>query len=55
VIAFHECSITGYTFARHLSKQQMLDLSEFIPDGPSIIKLVEIAKKNDIVLLAGAF
>ena len=21
VIAFHECSITGYTFARHLSKE----------------------------------
>jgi 5-aminopentanamidase len=55
VIAFHECSITGYTFARHLSKQQMLDVAEFIPDGPSIIKLVEIAKKNNIVLLAGLF
>ena len=23
-IAFHECSITGYTFARHLSKEQLL-------------------------------
>lgn len=35
IIAFHECSITGYTFARHLSKQQMLDLAEYIPDGES--------------------
>ena len=25
VIAFHECSITGYTFARQLTKEQMLD------------------------------
>ena len=25
VIAFHECSITGYTFARRLTKAQMLD------------------------------
>ena len=24
VIAFHECSVTGYTFARHLSKEQLL-------------------------------
>ena len=55
VIAFHECSVTGYSFARHLSKDQMLDVAEFIPDGDSILKLREIAKKNDIVVLAGLF
>jgi 5-aminopentanamidase len=55
VIAFHECSITGYTFARHLSKEQMLDLAEFIPGGPSILKLTEIAKRCGIVILAGLF
>jgi len=55
VIAFHECSITGYTFTRHLSKKEMLDLAEFIPNGPSIIKLAEIAKRNNIALLAGLF
>lgn len=55
VIAFHECSITGYTFARHLSKEQMLDLAELIPDGASILKLTEIAKQSDIVILAGLF
>jgi predicted amidohydrolase len=55
VIAFHECSITGYTFARNLSKDQMLDLAELIPGGASILKLTEIAKQNDIVILAGLF
>jgi len=35
-IAFHECSVTGYTFARNLSKDEMLDLAEFVPDGPSV-------------------
>jgi|UniRef100_UPI00404AA3C9 predicted amidohydrolase len=55
VIAFHECSITGYTFARHLSKDQMLEVAEIIPDGPSIVKLSEIAKKHDITILAGLF
>jgi predicted amidohydrolase len=30
-IAFHECSITGYTFARKLSKEQMLEIAEHIP------------------------
>ena len=55
VIAFHECSITGYTFARHLSKDQMLEVAELIPDGPSILKLAEIAKKHNITILAGLF
>jgi predicted amidohydrolase len=55
VIAFHECSITGYTFARNLSKGQMLDLAEFIPNGSSILKLTEIAKQYNIVVLAGLF
>jgi len=55
VIAFHECSITGYTFARHLSKNEMLDVAEVIPTGPSIKRLNEIARKNNIVILAGLF
>ena len=55
VIAFHECSITGYTFARHLSKDQMLEVAEIIPEGPSILKLAAIAKKYDITILAGLF
>lgn len=54
-VAFHECSVTGYTFARHLSKEQMLELSEFIPDGPSIKALQEIAAENNIAVLAGLF
>jgi len=55
VIAFHECSITGYTFARNLSKEQMLDLAEIIPEGPSIFRLTEIAAKHNITILAGLF
>ncbi|ADB39456.1 nitrilase family protein [Spirosoma linguale] len=55
VIAFHECSITGYTFARHLSREQLLEVAERIPDGHSIQQLIQIARKNDIVILAGLF
>lgn len=54
-IAFHECSITGYTFARHLDRPQLVDLAECIPDGPSIRKLQEIAGKHDVAVLAGLF
>ncbi|MFC4874845.1 nitrilase family protein [Negadavirga shengliensis] len=55
VIAFHECSITGYTFARNLSKSQLLQLSEYVPEGPSVEKLREIAAAHDIIVLAGLF
>ena len=54
-IAFHECSVTGYSFARHLSKEQMLDLAELIPGGESVNKLTAIATKNNIAVLAGLF
>lgn len=55
VISFHECSITGYTFARHLSLSEMLDLAEEIPGGNSTIRLTEIAKRHNITILAGLF
>ena len=54
-VAFHECSITGYTFARRLSREQMIELAEPIPDGKSIEQLIAIAKKNNIAILAGLF
>jgi len=54
-IAFHECSITGYTFARHLTKEQMIELAEPVPDGASIKKLTTIAARFGIAILAGLF
>ncbi|MBA4848808.1 nitrilase family protein [Emticicia sp. BO119] len=55
VIAFHECSVTGYTFAMPFTKPQMLSIAELIPDGESIQQLIAIARKHDIVVLAGLF
>lgn len=54
-IAFHECSVTGYTFARRLSKAELWDLAEVIPSGPSIVTLTEIARRHGIAVLAGLF
>lgn len=54
-VAFHECSITGYSFARKLSKEQMSDIAEPIPDGPSIRALSRIAVTHNIAVLAGLF
>ena len=55
IISFHECSITGYSFARKLTKNQLLDIAEPIPDGPSIQELIKIAERNQIAVLAGLF
>jgi len=54
-VAFHECAVTGYTFARRLSKEQMLNLAEHIPDGKSTQRLIEIASRHGIAVLAGLF
>lgn len=54
-IAFHECSVTGYTFARKLSREQLLDLCEPVPEGPSVKELIRIASKYNITVLAGLF
>lgn len=65
VIAFHECAITGYTFAKDLSKKELLKIAEFIPEGDSIKNgipvgdsiesLTEIASEYNIAILAGLF
>lgn len=55
VVAFHECSVTGYTFARRLSRQQLLDLAEPIPDGESVQRLIAIARECKVAILAGLF
>jgi len=54
-IAFHECSVTGYTFARNLTREQLLDIAEPMPGGESIQRLQRIASDNNIFILAGLF
>jgi predicted amidohydrolase len=53
VISFHEQSVTGYTFLKDLSFDEMWNLAEYIPQGVSTEKLIEIAQKYDIAVLAG--
>ena len=33
VVAFHECSVCGYTFAKDLSRKELLAIAEPIPTG----------------------
>lgn len=54
-VAFHECSVTGYTFARRLTREAMLELAELIPGGESIAALQAIAQRHKLAVLAGLF
>ena len=53
VICFHEQSVTGYTFLKDLSKDELMSLAENIPEGESTQQLIQLAKKNKIVIIAG--
>lgn len=55
VISFHECSVTGYSFARKLSREELLVQAELIPEGKSISQLRQISARHNIVVLAGLF
>ncbi|MGN6296923.1 MAG: nitrilase family protein [Ginsengibacter sp.] len=52
VISFHEMSITAYTFFKDLSRDEVKSYAEQVP-GKSTQKLIEIAAKYDITVLAG--
>jgi len=52
-ISFHELSITAYTFLSKLSRNQLNDLAEEIPNGSSCQRLIDLACKYKISILAG--
>ena len=53
VVSFHELSVTAYTFLKNLNEEALFALAEAVPNGESTQKLVDIAKKYDLYLLAG--
>ncbi|MFN3405037.1 MAG: nitrilase family protein [Cytophagaceae bacterium] len=55
VVSFNECCISGYTFARDLSREKLLEVAEFVPEGQSVNRLKEIARETDMVILAGLY
>ena len=53
VVSFHEMSITAYTFFKDLSLEQVRDLAEPVPDGPSVQRLIQIAKSYSSISWIG--
>ncbi|OAA73060.1 Nitrilase/cyanide hydratase and apolipoprotein N-acyltransferase [Akanthomyces lecanii RCEF 1005] len=55
IVVFHECCIPGYTFASRLSRAELYAVAEAVPSGASTQALIDIAKKENIVILAGLY
>ena len=53
VICFHELCIPSYTFLRDLGKEEMFELAEEVPSGESTSRLIKIAAKYKVAILAG--
>ena len=53
VISFHEMSVTAYTFMKDLAQEEVVALAEQVPQGDSTQKLIQLARKYDIIILAG--
>ncbi len=53
VVSFHECSVPAYTFLQPLDKAELAELAEAIPGGPSVRRLVDIARAHRVAVLAG--
>jgi predicted amidohydrolase len=53
IIAFPECCIVGYWFLRNLSHQQLHELAEPVPEGPSSQSLLALARQSGLTIGAG--
>jgi predicted amidohydrolase len=53
IVSFHEACIPAYTFVRKLTKDQLADLAEPVPDGPSTRRLIDISREFRVTVLAG--
>ena len=55
IVSFHEGCIPAYSWIQNLTKKELLQIAESVPDGPSVQQLCKIAKRLDTYLMAGLF
>lgn len=55
IVSFHEGCIPGYSWIQSLDKEQLLEVAEPVPDGPSVRRLCEIARQLKTHIMAGLF
>lgn len=55
IVSFHEGCIPAYSWIQPLDKQQLLEIAEPVPDGPSVDRLCRLAHQLNAVVMAGLF
>ncbi len=53
IVVFPECCLTGYWFLRKLSREELLELAEPVPAGPSSQALLGLAREHGMTIGAG--
>jgi len=53
VVSFHELCIPAYTYLQNLDKEEMFEIAEEVPFGESTSRLIQIAGRYNVALLAG--
>jgi len=53
LISFHEMSITAYTHTKDLSRPELTELAEAVPNGKSTQQLIKISREFGMPVLAG--
>ena len=53
VVSFHELSVTSYTFLKDLSREELSELAEEIPEGKSTQRLIHLAGSYSTAILTG--
>ncbi len=53
VVSFHELSITSYSYLQKLERSEIFAIAEEVPEGPSTKRLIEIAHRHKVAVLAG--
>lgn len=53
LLTFPECCVTGYWGVRNMSPDDLRDLAESVPDGPTTQWLIERSQQHDMLIGAG--
>ena len=53
VVSFHEGAITAYSFLQAATRDELLEVAEPVPDGPSCRTLADISARHGVPVLAG--
>jgi predicted amidohydrolase len=53
LVAFPECCISGYWHLRNLSRDELIELAEPLPDGPAAQRLLGLSRQHRLTIGAG--